>query len=69
VTTTGDGDGSAKAIEVVLGVDTHLHIHVAVALNQLGRRLGEFALPTTIKGYEKLICWAKGFGSIKCVGD
>jgi transposase len=68
VTTTGDGDGSAKAIEVVLGVDTHLHIHVAVALNQLGRRLGEFALPTTIKGYEKLICWAKGFGSIKCVG-
>jgi transposase len=68
VTTTGDGDGSAKAIEVVLGVDTHLHIHVAVALNQLGRRLGELALPTTIKGYEKLICWAKGFGSIKCVG-
>jgi transposase len=69
VTTTGDGDGSAKAIEVVfLGVDTHLHIHVAVALNQLGRRLGELALPTTIKGYEKLICWAKDFGSIKCAG-
>jgi len=66
--TGGDGDGSAKAIEVVLGMDTHLHIHVALALNQLGRRLGELALPTTIKGYEKLICWAKGFGSIKCAG-
>jgi transposase len=72
VTTTGGGGGgesSAKAIEVVfLGVDTHLHIHVAVALDQLGRRLGELAVPTTSKGYEKLICWAKGFGSIKCAG-
>jgi len=64
----GGGDDSTKAIELVLGVDTHLHIHVAVALDQLGRRLGELALPTTIKGYETLICWAKGFGSIKCAG-
>jgi len=63
-TTGGGGESSPKAIEVVLGVDTHLDIHVAVALDQLGRRLGELAVPTTIKGYEKLICWAEGFGSI-----
>ncbi len=56
------------AEEVVLGVDTHLDVHVAVALDQLGRRLGELAVPTTIKGYKKLICWARGFGSVRYAG-
>ena len=69
MTTTGGGsESAAKVVEVILGVDTHLHIHVAVALDQLGRRLGELAVPTTSKGYEKLLCWAKGFGSIECAG-
>ncbi len=67
-TTGGGGESSAKAIEVVLGVDTHLDTHVAVALDQLGRRLGELAAPTISKGYEKLTCWAEGFGSVKCAG-
>jgi transposase len=55
-------------VEVVLGVDTHLDIHVAVALDQLGRRLGELAVPTTAKGYEALISWAEEFGSVRCAG-
>jgi hypothetical protein len=35
------------ATEVILGVDTHLDVHVAVALDGLGRRLGELAVPAT----------------------
>jgi transposase len=54
--------------EVVLGVDTHLDAHVAVALDGLGRRLGELALPTTKKGYENLVSWAEGFGPVRRAG-
>ena len=55
-------------VEVILGVDTHLDFHVAVAIDHLGRRLGEASVPTTAKGYEKLLCWAEGFGPLRCAG-
>src|SRR3954467_6481253 len=66
--TFGDAEGSASVDEVVLGVDTHLDLHVAVALDQLGRRLGELTVPTTAKGYESIVCWARSFGSVWCAG-
>ena len=53
---------------VILGLDTHLDFHVAVAVDDLGRRLGESSAPTTVKGYEGLLCWAEGFGSVRCAG-
>ena len=54
---------------VILGVDTHLDLlHVAVAIDHLGRRLGESSVPTTAKGYERLLCWAEGFGLVRCAG-
>jgi transposase len=55
-------------VAVILGVDTHLDFHVAVAVDHLGRRLGESSGPTTVKGYEKLLRWAEGFGLVKCAG-
>jgi transposase len=55
-------------VEVVLGVDTHLDFHVAVVLDNLGRRLGELAVPTTTKGYKKLLSWAEDFGPVRCAG-
>ncbi len=55
-------------VAVILGVDTHLDFHVAVAMDHLGRRLGESSVPTTAKGYEKLLCWAEGFGPVRCAG-
>src|SRR3954454_24353187 len=55
-------------VETILGVDTHLDFHVAVAVDHLGRRLGELSLPTTVKGYERLLCWAQGFGRLRCAG-
>jgi transposase len=55
-------------VAVILGVDTHLDFHVAVALDHLGRRLGEASVPTTPKGYQKLLRWAEGFGPVRCAG-
>jgi transposase len=55
-------------LEVILGVDTHLDFHVAVAIDHLGRRLGESSVPTSAKGYERLLCWAEGFGPARCAG-
>jgi transposase len=55
-------------VEVILGVDTHLDFHTAVAVDHLGRRLGELSVPTTAKDYERLLCWAEGFGPVRCAG-
>jgi transposase len=55
-------------VEVILGVDTHLDFHTAVAVDHLGRRLGELSVPTTANGYERLLCWAEGFGPVRCAG-
>jgi hypothetical protein len=44
-------------VEVILSVDTHLDFHVAVTMDHLlGRRLGELSVPTTAKGYERILC-------------
>jgi len=55
-------------VAVILGVDTHLDFHVAVAVDHLGRRLGESSVPTTVKGYQRLLRWAEGFGPLRCAG-
>jgi transposase len=55
-------------VAVILGVDTHLDFHVAVAVDHLGRRLGEASVPTTAKGYERLLSWAEAFGPLRCAG-
>ena len=55
-------------VAVILGVDTHLDFHVAVAIDHLGRRLGDASVPTTPKGYERLLRWAEGFGSLRYAG-
>jgi transposase len=65
---TIDTEGLDNELAVILGVDTHLHFHVAVAVDNLGRRLGEASVPTTAKGYEELLRWAEGLGSIRCAG-
>jgi transposase len=68
VVMSGLRNSESTDVEVVLGVDTHLDFHVAVALDELGRHLGELRVPTTTKGYERLVCWAEGFGVVRCAG-
>jgi transposase len=55
-------------VETILGVDTHLDFHMAVAVDHLGRGLGELSVPTTVEGYERLLCWAERFGPLRCAG-
>ena len=62
------GERPDTKAEVILGVDTHLNVHVAVAVDHLGRRMGGLSVPTTTKGYGRLLCWAKGFGPVRCAG-
>jgi hypothetical protein len=63
-----DAQRTETKLEVILGVDTHLDVHVAVVVDHLGRRLGELSVPTTAKGYERLLCWLEGFGPVRCAG-
>jgi transposase len=67
VKTIGD-ERPETEVAVILGVDTHLDFHVVVDVDQLGRRLGEARVPTTLKGYERLLCWAESFGPVRCAG-
>src|SRR5215203_4045004 len=68
VTMIGTERPHSTEVETSLGVDTHLDFHVAVALDHLGRRLGQSSVPATVKGYERLLRWAEGFGPLRCAG-
>ena len=57
-----------EEVRVTVGVDTHEDVHVAVALDQLGRGLGELSIPTTRRGYARLVEWASGFGVVDTFG-
>lgn len=50
------------------GVDTHLDTHVAAALNRVGGLLGVQQFPATLSGYQELLRWLGGFGTIDRVG-
>jgi transposase len=55
-------------VAITVGVDTHNDIHVAVAIDALGRRLGELAVPATAAGYQQLHCWAENLGPCNAYG-
>jgi transposase len=57
-----------QPLEVILGVDTHADVHVACLLDQLGRRLGTLAIPTTRAGYQRLLEWAGRHGQLTRAG-
>lgn len=49
-------------VAIIVGVDTHKDIHVAVAIDTLGRRQGQLAIPATAAGYQQLHRWALDLG-------
>jgi transposase len=54
--------------EVLLGVDTHLDSHTAVVIDLLGRELETGTFPTTRRGIEALIKWARLRGTVRRAG-
>jgi hypothetical protein len=59
---------NSSGTSVTLGVDTHADVHIAAALDQLGRRLGTLAVPSSPAGYASLEVWATGLGTVEQVG-
>jgi transposase len=54
--------------EVVLGIDTHLKSHTAVLVDLVGRRVDAETFPTTKRGHEALIKWARHRGTVRRAG-
>ena len=50
------------------GVDTHLDVHVAAALDERGAQLGVESFAATGAGYQELLGWLEGFGTLELVG-
>ncbi len=50
------------------GVDTHLDVHVAAALDERGAQLGVQSFAATAAGYQELLGWLEGFGTLELVG-
>jgi transposase len=50
------------------GVDTHADVHVAAALDPIGGLLGVAEFPVTPAGYDRLLGWLGGFGTVCLVG-
>jgi transposase len=55
-------------VAIIVGVDTHKDIHVAVAIDTLGRRQSELAVPATAAGYQQLHRWALDLGPNQAFG-
>jgi hypothetical protein len=54
--------------EVIFDVDTHLDSHTAVVIDLLGRQLETRTFPTTRRGIEGLIKWARLRGTVRRAG-
>jgi len=53
---------------VVGGIDTHGEAHVAAALDEVGGLLGTESFGANGPGYEDLVRWLEGFGTVSKVG-
>ena len=59
---------SMEEREVILGVDTHLDVHVGVLIDVVGRVVATCSVPTTSRGYDELIEWARSLGRLTRAG-
>lgn len=53
---------------VTLGIDTHAEVHAVAALDERGRLLDSTTVPTSLAGFQALLEWAAGFGTIDRIG-
>jgi transposase len=54
--------------EVILGVDTHKDIHAAAVLTEIGTLVASKAFPATAVGYQRMVAWARSFGTVRRAG-
>ena len=59
---------TAASVTVIGGVDTHKHTHYAAAIDDHGRLLGHQEFPATDPGYQALLAWMRGHGSVRAIG-
>jgi len=57
-----------RIVEVTGGVDTHADNHMAAAVDHNGGLLGIESFPASETGFEDLLAWLVGFGSVVRVG-
>ncbi|MGB7860889.1 MAG: transposase [Acidimicrobiia bacterium] len=57
-----------RVVGVTGGVDTHADVHVAAAIDDNGGLLGVESFPATEFGFEGLLGWLVGFGTVVWVG-
>ena len=53
-----------QATGIVVGVDTHRDEHTAVAIDQVGVRVDDYRMTTTVRGYADFERWAKGLDNL-----
>lgn len=58
----------ALAEEVILGVDTHRDRHTAAVVSTLGAVLDSREFAATADGYDELLEWAQGHGTLRRAG-
>jgi transposase len=59
---------TGKTRVVIGGVDTHADTHEAAVLDERGRLLAVEGFPTTPTGYQQLLDWMRGFGTVREIG-
>jgi hypothetical protein len=59
---------STTIVRVVGGGDTHKDTHTAAVLDATGKLLGHSTFPASASGYEGLLQWLHGFGSLERLG-
>ena len=53
---------------VILGVDTHKDVHAAAVITAVGVLLDTRSFPASAHGYQQLLSWARGFGTLRRAG-
>ncbi|MFT3888658.1 MAG: IS110 family transposase [Arachnia sp.] len=54
--------------EIIGGVDTHADTHTVAAVTSTGGQLATTTFPTTPAGYQALLAWLVGFGTVTRIG-
>jgi transposase len=58
----------STTVTAIGGVDTHKSTHYAAVVDDHGRLLGHREFPATDRGYQSLLAWMRGHGTLEAIG-